>query len=459
MRFSRDPTVENYATLVGSTKLILAAPVHGGKQRQHTTERLLRARLSKWHAGDIGTLWSDVKAAWDKSSGKRRVRAVRDLSCELPQDLPPAASRRVCQLAAVGALSKACKVLCSRGVASDTPETRDKLIRLFPTLAQPVTITTSQRGTYDSAEIRSVVERMPSSLAPGPSGLRSDYFKAVLKLPDKPVVEHFLHSLCEFVNVAVSGSLPAAIQPYLCGGKVIPCNKKDRGIRPIVLGDLLRNLVSTCVLRDSGDMLRSGLHGDQFGVRSAGLGMQAAVFKAQHMAKSMNGKVILKIDLKNAFNTINRSRCASAWATCDHDSAAWVSWCLSQPSNVLFNSQVLSCTNGVQQGEPLSPLFFALGINDVISSLGSLPGLTRGKQSLISLSAVHVTTWTTGCNPWISMSSEEFRFSLRWILGVQVSRNACWCTFCGARQDQFGRAITHYHNVLRDPVQAILIAA
>ena len=137
------------------------------------------------------------------------------------------------------------------------------------------------------------------------------------------------------------------------------------------------NLVSTCVLRDSGDLLRSGLHGDQFGVRSAGLGMQAAVFKAQHMAKSMNGKVILKIDLKNAFNTINRSRCASAWATCDHDSAAWVSWCLSQPSNVLFNSQVLSCTNGVQQGEPLSPLLFALGINDVISSLGSMPGLDQ----------------------------------------------------------------------------------
>ena len=91
-----------------------------------------------------------------------------------------------------------------------------------------------------------------------------------------------------------------------------------------------------------------------------------------------------------------------------------------------------------------------------------------GKQSLISLTAVHATTWTTGCNPWISMSSEEFRFALRWILGVQVSRNACWCTFCGARQDQFGRhavtclrtgAITHYHNVLRDTVQAILIAA
>ena len=160
LRFSRDPTIENYASLVRSTKLILAAPVHGGKQRQHTTERLLRARLSKWHAGDIGTLWSDVKAAWDKSSGKRRVRAVRDFCCELPQDLQPAASRSVCQLAAVGALSKACKVLCSRGVASDTPETRDKLIRLFPTLAQPVTITTSQRGTYDPAEIRSVVERI-----------------------------------------------------------------------------------------------------------------------------------------------------------------------------------------------------------------------------------------------------------------------------------------------------------
>ena len=47
LRLSRFPTLENWTYLFCSAKLILAAPAHGGKQRLHTTERLLRKRFSK----------------------------------------------------------------------------------------------------------------------------------------------------------------------------------------------------------------------------------------------------------------------------------------------------------------------------------------------------------------------------------------------------------------------------
>ena len=46
LRLSRFPTLENWTYLFCSTKLLFAAPAHGGKQCLHTTERLLCKRFS-----------------------------------------------------------------------------------------------------------------------------------------------------------------------------------------------------------------------------------------------------------------------------------------------------------------------------------------------------------------------------------------------------------------------------
>ena len=82
-------------------------------------------------------------------------------------------------------------------------------------------------GSFDPLEIKTILERVPQNLAPGPSGLRFDHLKAVLLLPDKSIVDHFLFTIATFVNTAVTGSLPVELKPFFGGGNVIPCNKKD----------------------------------------------------------------------------------------------------------------------------------------------------------------------------------------------------------------------------------------
>ena len=59
-------------------------------------------------------------------------------------------------------------------------------------------------GSYDLSEIKAILRRTPSNLAPGPYGLRFDHLKAALILPDQSAVNHFLFALTTFVNAAVS---------------------------------------------------------------------------------------------------------------------------------------------------------------------------------------------------------------------------------------------------------------
>ena len=88
LRLSRFPTLENWTYLFCSTKLLLAAPAHGGKQRLHTTERLLRKRFSKWHSGELASLFEDVRNSWTKKSSNKRNSPVLPADL-LTQSLPP----------------------------------------------------------------------------------------------------------------------------------------------------------------------------------------------------------------------------------------------------------------------------------------------------------------------------------------------------------------------------------
>ena len=47
----------------------------------------------------------------------------------------------------------------------------------------------------------------------------------------------------------------------------------------------------------------------QYGAKPSGYGIQGAIYKAQSFARKLEGNIILKIDFKNAFNSINRTAC------------------------------------------------------------------------------------------------------------------------------------------------------
>jgi hypothetical protein len=126
------PSCETWSRVVLSTKLLLAEPLHGGKQKQDATDRLLKRRISRWRSGGISALWWDCAQAWaKKQSGHPQPRQTTQST------LPPRLLQRVRQLIAAGLPGKACATLCSRGVHTLTPELALSVRDLFPPRQTP----------------------------------------------------------------------------------------------------------------------------------------------------------------------------------------------------------------------------------------------------------------------------------------------------------------------------------
>jgi hypothetical protein len=65
--------------------------------------------------------------------------------------------------------------------------------------------------------------------------------------------------------------------------------------------------------------------------------------------------------------------------------------------------------------------------------------LPEDADRLVSLCSPHSTAWLTTSSPWFSLTPQEYRFALRWLLGVPVRPAAYTCPTCGVTADAQGR--------------------
>ena len=56
----------------------------------------------------------------------------------------------------------------------------------------------------------------------------------------------FLRALTNLVNVIPEGKVPFALRPYFFGAKLIALKKPAGGLRPIAVGNTLRQLSAKC---------------------------------------------------------------------------------------------------------------------------------------------------------------------------------------------------------------------
>ena len=90
------------------------------------------------------------------------------------------------------------------------------------------------------------------------------------------------------------------------------------------------------------------------------------------------------------------------------------------------------------------------------------------KQRLSSLGTPHSTTWSLATPLVKPPTATDFRWALRWTLGLPLREGDYACPFCGARADSRGvhavccqrtGDITRSHNFLRDTVRDVLVTA
>ena len=79
--------------------------------------------------------------------------------------------------------------------------------------------------------------------------------------------------------------------------------------------------------------------------------------------------VVFKVDMSNAFNNVSRQEVLNKCGTFSHELLPWISWCYGSHTLLWHKLGKISSQSGVQQGDPLDPMLFALVLKKLVSSI------------------------------------------------------------------------------------------
>ena len=161
------------------------------------------------------------------------------------------------------------------------------------------------------------------------------------------------------------------VRPLFFEATLTALNKKDGGLRPIAVGCTLQHMVAKVASRAVLERMGSLLAPLQLGFGTS-LGAEAAVHSARfYLHHLLPDHVLLKLDFRNAFNSIRRDKILEVARESIPELFHYVFSCYSTPSTLFLHGTTLQSAGGVQQGDPLGPLLFCLTIHPLIAPLKS----------------------------------------------------------------------------------------
>ena len=80
-------------------------------------------------------------------------------------------------------------------------------------------------------------------------------------------------------------------------------------------------------------------------------------------------RVLVKLDMENAFNTMDREALLLAVRSTFPHLAPWADFSYGAHAGLWLDGKPLASRRGVQQGDPLGPLFFALALQIAIEKV------------------------------------------------------------------------------------------
>merc|ERR1711989_33011 len=171
------------------------------------------------------------------------------------------------------------------------------------------------------------------------------------------------------------GKVPDCAREAIFGAPLCALRKKDGGVRPIAVGSVNRRLAGRILAHQAASRLSPELSPIQLGV-GVPHGCEAAVHAVrEHVTEPSAGQgvpfVLVKIDIKNAFNSLRRDVLLTRVREKCPELLPMVSHSYSLPTPLSFGDAVISSVRGVQQGDPIGPLAFALAIDPIIRAVNS----------------------------------------------------------------------------------------
>jgi hypothetical protein len=264
--------------------------------------------------------------------------------------------------------------------------------------------------------------------------MRPQYLKDIISLSAGEAGQKALRALTKLCNFLLSGQLPSEICHLLYGASLCALNKKDGGLRPIAIGNCLRRLTSKLACFQSRNIVNSYLSPHQLGVATK-LGCEAAIHTTRTFVNNdqNRGKVLLKLDFKNAFNSVERD-CILKEVQCHTPLLyPYLYQCYRNPSTLFFGNHLISSSVGAQQGDPCGPMIFSLAIQPIILSLDS------------QMNIWYLDDGTLADYPEVVLSDFKKVINLSQEIGLELNFNKCEIFCCSGDTDL--KVIKEFQNL------------
>ena len=350
----------SWSKLLGFSSACLAKPSRGGKSRNLTTQ--IVKQIFQYEHGVV--------------ESPSELPGFRPTRCTKPAK---AYDEIIARTASVkledGDFKGAVRLLCSNDrLAVPDESTFDELRRLHPAAPpdrRPVPTAITPSLQVSPSAVRAAIRSFPNGSAAGPDGLRPQHLKDLLIGTSDDNDSQLLVAVTDLTNLLLEGKIPSSVRVSLFGANLLAISKNNGGIRPIAVGYVWRRLAAKVACNHARELSTTLLAPHQLGFGISG-GAEAAVRAARCYLENMaSGNLFVKVDFRNAFNTVRRDAILEAVAKHFPELLPFATSTLSGPSNLQFGNFILQSEEGAQQGDPLGPLYFCLVIAELLKAMKS----------------------------------------------------------------------------------------